>query len=60
MSNAMLKQERIHIPTRDRSIVVKARPAMSNEGASHEKQVEKAFDKGFERYHRALERLSKI
>ncbi len=56
----MLKQERIHIPVRDRSIVVKACPVMSSEGASHEKQVEKAFDKGFERYHRALERLSKI
>lgn len=61
MSNAVLKNERIHIPARDRSNIVKARPAISHDNnGHHELQVENAFNKGFERYHRALDRLSKI
>ena len=61
MTNAVPKNNRIHIPARDRSIEVKARPiAATDQDKGHTYQVEKAFDKGFERYHRALKRLADI
>lgn len=59
MGDAARKDDRLYIPQRDKNVVAKANPAMS-EHCNHRDQVMNAFVHGFARYHNALKELSKV
>ncbi|UNH25255.1 hypothetical protein [Moellerella wisconsensis] len=59
MGHALQKPNRLNIPARDKSKVAAPRAAMS-EQCTHDNQVKNAFDFGFARYEKAMEKLAKI
>ncbi|AVE42480.1 hypothetical protein U2T78_004435 [Providencia stuartii] len=59
MGHALQKPNRLNIPARDKSKVAAPRAAIS-EQCSHDNQVKNAFDFGFARYEKAMEKLAKV
>ncbi|MFJ5691831.1 hypothetical protein [Providencia stuartii] len=57
MGHALQKPNRLNIPARDKSKVAAPRAAIS-EQCSHDNQVKNAFDFGFARYEKAMEKLA--
>ncbi|APC11203.1 hypothetical protein NQ837_000927 [Providencia rettgeri] len=59
MSHALQKPNRLNIPARDKNKIAAPRAAMSEQG-SHDNQVKNAFDFGFTRYEKTMEKLAKV
>ncbi|ATG18024.1 MULTISPECIES: hypothetical protein [Providencia] len=59
MGHALQKPNRLNIPARDKSKIAAPRAAMSEQG-NHDNQVKNAFDFGFTRYEKAMEKLAKV
>ncbi|HDU8566378.1 TPA: hypothetical protein RG686_003749 [Morganella morganii] len=59
MGHALQKPNRLNIPARDKSKIAAPGAAMS-EQCTHENQVKNAFDFGFARYEKAMEKLAKV
>ena len=59
MGHALKKPNRLTIPARDKSKIAAPRAAMS-EQCAHENKVKNAFDFGFTRYEKAMEKLAKV
>ncbi|SUC36195.1 hypothetical protein [Providencia rustigianii] len=59
MGHALQKPSRLNIPARDKSKIAAPRAAIS-EQCSHDNQVKNAFDFGFARYEKAMEKLAKV
>ncbi|WP_272521086.1 hypothetical protein [Providencia sp. PROV202] len=59
MGHALQKPSRLSIPARDKSKIAAPRAAIS-EQCSHDNQVKNAFDFGFARYEKAMEKLAKV
>lgn len=59
MGKVQKKENRLYIPSRDKRVEVKAKPALNND-YSHNEQVMNAFSFGFTRYEKAMKELSKM
>lgn len=59
MGHALQKPNRLNIPARDKSKIAAPKAAMS-EQCSHDNKVKNAFDFGFARYEKAMEKLAKV
>lgn len=59
MSNAVLKEQKMFIPARDKSIVARPRPAFSP-SYNHEHQAKKAFEISFKNHKKAYDLLAKF
>ncbi|SPY78169.1 hypothetical protein [Providencia rustigianii] len=59
MGHALQKPSRLNIPARDKSKIAAPRAAIS-EQCPHDNQVKNAFDFGFARYEKAMEKLAKV
>nr|WP_279169351.1 hypothetical protein [Providencia huaxiensis] len=59
MGHVLQKPNRLLIPARDKNKIASPKPAIS-EQCSHEVQVKNAFDFGFARYEKAMEKRAKV
>lgn len=59
MGDAARKDDRLYIPQRDKTIIAKAKPSLSNH-CSHQDQVMNAFALFFSKYNEAMKDLSKV